>query len=184
MFNECKAAQMAAWFIQQRGGRISHLKLMKLLYLADREAMQQHGFPISGDHFAALPHGPVLSQTLSLADGSCESKPGGWESWMSDKDNHEIGLRRTVSREVLDQLSDAELEVMQKVWAQFGRMTRWEIRDYTHQHCPEWIDPQGSSKRIPYRNVFKALGHDTAQAIELSARIDAEHRTSSLFAAL
>ena len=47
MFNERKAAQMAAFFLGQgSGGRLAHLKLMKLLYLADREAVRAFGLPI------------------------------------------------------------------------------------------------------------------------------------------
>ena len=38
-FNERKAAQMAAFFLHQGGGKLEVLKLMKLLYLADRQAM-------------------------------------------------------------------------------------------------------------------------------------------------
>ena len=70
MFNERKAAQMAAFFLGQLLDRkMPHLKLMKLLYLSDREAVRAFGWPISGDRLVSMPHGPVLSQTLNLMDG-------------------------------------------------------------------------------------------------------------------
>ena len=47
MFNERKAAQVAAWFLRRSGRRMAHLKLMKLMYLADREALNEFGFPIT-----------------------------------------------------------------------------------------------------------------------------------------
>ena len=63
MFNERKAAQMAAFFLGQLLDRkMPHLKLMKLLYLSDREAVRAFGWPISGDRLVSMPHGPVLSQ--------------------------------------------------------------------------------------------------------------------------
>ena len=34
-----------------------HLKLMKLMYLADREAVRTCGFPITGDRFVSMPQG-------------------------------------------------------------------------------------------------------------------------------
>ena len=36
-FNEVKATQAAARLLRNRGGRMKYLKLIKLLYLADRE---------------------------------------------------------------------------------------------------------------------------------------------------
>ena len=48
MFNERKVAQIAAYFLHRRGGCMSHLKLMKLMYLADREAFNRFGRSITG----------------------------------------------------------------------------------------------------------------------------------------
>lgn len=184
MFSERKITQMAVFLLHKCGGRMSHLKLMKLLYLADREAMARFGAPISGDHIVAMPHGPVLSMTLNFMDGDVESSPGGWEEWISDKDNHEISLRnQSITRKQLDELSDAEIEVLEAVWNRFGKMSRWEIRDYTHT-LPEWQDPHGSSLPIPHKNVFHALGRSEREAEELSARIESERAIDRLFAAL
>ncbi|GMQ79087.1 MAG: Panacea domain-containing protein [Anaerolineae bacterium] len=182
MFNEQKAAQMAAFFLGRRGGAMSHLKLMKLLYLADREAMRQFEFPISGDHMVSMPHGPVLSMTLNYMDGNIESSPGGWEEWISAKENHELSLRQPVQREALDELSDADIDILETVWTQFGHMSRWEIRDYTHDNCPEWSDPNGSSKPISPKDVFLALGRSSDVAEELDADIEAERSLNRLFA--
>jgi len=182
MFSEQKAAQMAAFFLGKRGGTMSHLKLMKLLYLADREAMEQFEFPISGDHMVSMPHGPVLSMTLNYMDGNIESSPGGWEEWISAKDNHELSVRQPVQREALDELSDADIEILETVWAKFGHMNRWEIRDYTHDNCPEWSDPNGSSGPISPKDVFLALGRSSDVAEELDADIEAERSLNRLFA--
>jgi uncharacterized phage-associated protein len=59
MFDDRRVAQMAAYLLSREKGRMNHLKLMKLLYLADRESMKRHGQPISGDRFVAMDHGPV-----------------------------------------------------------------------------------------------------------------------------
>lgn len=185
MFNERKAAQMAAFFLGQNPeGRMPHLKLMKLLYLADREAVRNFGFPISGDRMVSMPHGPVLSMTLNLMDGDIESCPGGWEEWISDKENHELSLRQPLNTESLDELAPAELEVLCSVWQQFGAMGKWEIRDWTHDHCSEWEDPRGSSNPIPFERLARAVGFDAAAAKELSAQIHAEQEIDRLFATL
>ena len=184
MFNERKVAQMAAFLLGKGGDRMPHLKLMKLLYLSDREAMERYGFPISGDCIVAMPHGPVLSMTLNLMDGDVESLPGGWDSLISDKENHELSLKGSVTRSDLDELSQADIDVLEAVWARFGHMGKYEIRDYTHDHCPEWTDPNGSSNPIPYEKVFRALGRSKDVAAKLSARIEDERSLDKTFAAL
>lgn len=185
MFNERKVAQMAAFFLgQTKEGRMPHLKLMKLLYLSDREAVRAFGHPVSGDFMVSMPHGPVLSMTLNLMDGDTESQPGGWEEWISDKENHELSLRDSVNTGDLDELAPAEVEVLNKVWTEFGSMGKWEIRDWTHQHCPEWQDPKGSSNPIPFERLAQAVGFDKNAAQELAAQIQAEQEIDRLFAAL
>lgn len=183
MINEQKVAQMAAYLLKKRGGCMAHLKLMKLLYLADREAMARYGAPITGDRVVSMPHGPVLSMTLNLMDGDVESSPNGWDEWISDKANHELSLNHDVMNADLDELSQADIEVLEEVWTKFGKMSRWEIRDYTHT-LPEWEDPNGSSNAIPYRKIMMALGRSEEEASYLCAEIEAERAIDKLFASI
>ena len=182
MFNERKAAQVAAWFLRQAGGRMPHLKLMKLMYLADREALGEYGFPITGDKAVSMPHGPVLSMTLDHINGDTESGEDGWESWISGREDHEVALRDR--NDALDEISAAETDVLARVWGRFGRMNKWQIRDYTHDHCLEWEDPQGSSTPIPFERIFTALGRSREEATQLAERIAEEQRVDGVLAAL
>lgn len=185
MFNQRKTAQEAAFFLGKAPDkRMSHLKLMKLLYLADRESVRLFGWPISGDRLVSMPHGPVLSQTLNLMDGDAESQPDGWDAWISDKENHELSLRRPIQAADLDELAPAEIEVLESVWGQFGSMGKWEIRDWTHKHCAEWQDPNGSSFPIRYEDLARAVGFDEEAARRVAEQIQAEDKVDRLFAAL
>jgi len=170
MYNELKAAQAAAHFLILRGGRMSNLKLMKLLYLSDRESMNRYGYPMTGDNFSSLPHGPVLSITKDFMDGSVLSQEGGWQSLMNDKENYEIALKEGVTPETLGSLSQADIEILNSVWDQFGAMGRWQIRDYTHE-LPEWEDPKGSSMPIRYKDVLLALRKPLEEAKQIEANI-------------
>ena len=49
LFNEKKAAQAAAYFLLRAGGPLTVLKLMKLLYLAERGSFERYGTPMIGD---------------------------------------------------------------------------------------------------------------------------------------
>ena len=55
------------------------------------------------------------------------------------------------------ELSDADIEVLEETWQRFGRMDQWELREWTHANCPEWHDPQGSSRPIAPEELLAAL---------------------------
>lgn len=54
IFDEHKATQAAAYLLRRGGGRMRYMKLIKLLYLADRTALIETGSPITGDRFVAM----------------------------------------------------------------------------------------------------------------------------------
>ena len=185
MFSERKVAQMAADLLHRGKGRMNYLKLMKLLYLADREAMKRHGWPISGDRYVSMDHGPVLSQTLNFINGAVKFEEHGWGYWIADKADYAVSLRhKRVTREMLDQLSEADLEVLADVYAKFGRMDQWKLAAYTHRYCREWQDPKGSSLPISYEAIFRALGRTPAEAKLLGARLEEQRRIDKVFASL
>ena len=163
---------------------MKYLKLLKLLYLADRESMKRHGHPISGDSYVSMDHGPVLSRTFNLIKGAGQFEDRGWGHWIADEANYVVSLRHKASRDALDELSEADVDVLNDVHAKFGRMKPWDLVDYVHRYCREWQDPAGSSMPIPYEAVFKALGRSPAEAKKLAARIEREHRIDKVFARL
>ena len=48
-FNEAKAAAAAAVLLRHSGGRMPYMRLIELLYLADRESLDRTGEPIVGE---------------------------------------------------------------------------------------------------------------------------------------
>jgi len=51
---------------------MNYMRLLKLLYIADREMLAQHAQPITGDRVVAMERGPVLSRTYDLILGKTE----------------------------------------------------------------------------------------------------------------
>jgi len=182
-FNERKVAQMAAFFIQRNDGCLSILKLMKLLYLADRRALDMFDAPISGDRMVSMPHGPVLSKTYELMNGSGFSVSDGWDSLIADRAGHMLSLKQTACQQDLDlpALSEADIDVLEAVQAEYGAMAPWELRNFTHDHCAEWQDPEGSSRPIDYRDVFVALGRTPAEARQAQQELESHNSMDQLF---
>ena len=51
LFQEPKAAQAAAFMLYKANGKLEVLKLMKLMYLAERESFARFGEGLTGDAF-------------------------------------------------------------------------------------------------------------------------------------
>jgi uncharacterized phage-associated protein len=182
IFNEKKAAQVAAFFAYKAGGNINVLKLMKLMYLAERESFREFGEPMIGDAMVSMPRGPVLSNTYDFTT-SGGYDPRGWSFWLKDRAGHSIGLRRKIGNpsEVLLELSNAELQLIGKVWEKFGGKDKWELVRFTHDECKEWQDPNGSSAGIPPERLLEALGYDKQERTFLVEKITQQKAIDQFF---
>lgn len=187
LYSEVRAAQVAAFFLYKAGGRMSILKLMKLMYLAERLSLQKYGEPVTGDRLVSMPYGPVLSHTLNHINGLLASSKGGWDDWISDKENREVALYdpsmlRSPEQDLLA-LSESDLEVLNDIWEQFGHLSKWQLVDYTHSDdCPEWKDPGKSSYPITYIELFKAFDFSQNESKELSDRLEIQRCLNRLLA--
>jgi uncharacterized phage-associated protein len=106
--------------------KISRLRLMKLLWLADRIHLNRYGRFILRDTYYALPHGPVPSKTMDLSERSVEDifTVRGYEIEAEDNFNPKF-------------FSKSDLEVLNEVWERFGDLKELVLRDYSH-FFPEW----------------------------------------------
>ena len=180
-FDERKAAQVAAYFARKESGQIDILKLVKLIYLSDRKNMERNGHPIINDKFVSMPHGPVNSMTLNYINGAVDHAEE-WDKYISDRAGYTVATAKEFDIDDFDELSDTDLETLDAVWKECGNMTKWEIRDWTHEHCPEWEYPQGGAEPIPHERVFKFLGFENAN--ELASQVKIERGIDELFASL
>lgn len=174
-FDSAKAAQVAAFFVA-REPHIEKLKLIKLVYLAERRALSQYGRPMLYDEFYSLKDGPICSSTLNGINGELDAST--WSSLIAlDSNGRNVHPVREVGRDDLDEVSDAEMDVLESVWAEFKDFTSSQIRNWTHKHCPEYTEVEKGRVPISYADVLKALGDDYASAIE--SDITAARRAAS-----
>src|SRR5688572_27768282 len=103
-FNEKKATQAAAYLLRLRGGRMSYMKLIKLLYLADRLSLTRRGRPITTDRYVSMDRGPVLSRTLNLITEDREpAAPSFWAEFIAEPSNFEVELKSDPGADELSQ---------------------------------------------------------------------------------
>lgn len=172
MFNELKTAQAAAYLLYKAGGQMHHLKLMKLLYLADRLSWKERDYSISGDSYYSLPFGPVLSQTLDLMRGESielyNDRQSEWAKWIADKENHTVSTVKKFDEAdeyFFDCLSKSDEEILDKIFEDFGHFKTFALVNYTHdsRYVPEWEDPNGSRKQITLPHLLSCLGKTPEQ---------------------
>lgn len=186
LFDERRAAQAAAFLLYRAKGRLPLIKLVKLMYLAERLSLERYGEPITGDRLVSMPHGPVLSLTYDHINGAVPSIEGGWDAWIADRAGHEVALRdesmiRSPEQDLL-RLSETDLEVLGETWDKFGHWDRWDLVAYTHSAaCPEWEDPDGSSFPIEYETLFEKLGYTPEQAKALTSRLAEQRQLNDVF---
>ena len=178
-YREDKATQAAAIFIRNEGGTLNHMKLIKLLYLAERAALQSWARPITFDTLVSMDHGPVLSITLDRINSQPNPKePRYWNRFISERggDGHELRLLREVPE---DQLSPAEVELLGKTYQEFGQKDQWELEEYTHT-LPEWRNPNRSVLPIDIAEILRAGDYTDEEIAEVNGSLGAESFANGL----
>ena len=167
VFDTRKTAQAAASLLALANGTMSYMVLVKLLYLADRRSLIETGAPITGDRMVAMPHGPVLSQTLdqiNMGKSVDPEEPGVWYEYVTEPAGYNVSA--TKAEVETDELSRYELKILSDTFEQFGNMTKWALRDFTHT-LPEWSDPHGSSHPIEPETILRASGKSDTEVEQL-----------------
>lgn len=167
-FNERKAVQAAGRLILQGGGEMNYMALLKLLYLIDREALLRWGRPVTGAAVVAMSRGPVLSQVFDRVSQKKQNLSESiWHKFIPRPASYVYTVRFS---EVPDTtaLSEAEIALIDEVFAAHRNKSEDELVDFTHQ-LPEWRDPGKTSVPIPFEDILKA-GKKTAAQIAAIAR--------------
>jgi len=170
-FDKIKATEATVYLLNK--GENSELYLihaLKMLYIAERRALQRWGRSITWDRFVSMDNGPVLSRTYNLMSGSDRSAEI-WDRHISDRSNHKISIAEPLDPQ---KLSLAELKLLDEVFHEFGHVPRFDVCDHTHKF-PEWKDPDGSSLPIEISEILKAADWTDEEIQEL----ENEHESRS-----
>jgi uncharacterized phage-associated protein len=167
-FNIKKTIQAIAAFLHFHGSKeMSYLRMLKLLYLADRESLKETGRTITGDRVVAMEHGPVLSSAYDLIKG----EHTGWPVWSEflGKKGYRIELLKDPGNGAL---SKYEVSKLRELTERYADKNEWDMVEIVHA-LDEWKknDPGKSSKPIPLEDILEAVGRsEDREAILQDAR--------------
>jgi len=74
----------------------------------------------------------------------------------------------------------AEEQLIDEIFARYGHMTRWQLRDFSHT-LPEWQDPQGSSRRIDPADILRSAGYSDEAIDDIAAELEESVLADSIF---
>ncbi len=164
MMRERQAAQLSAAFILKARRAVGLVRLLKLVYLAEREAMRRSGFPIVLDDIYAMEAGMVLSRTFDLMKAKAGTPTTGeWAQFIAPPSHRGIDVRRGVGARLLDALGPADLDVVEDVWVGHGAKSADELVHEVHHKLDEWVEfwecPNRRSRavHVPYDRLFEII---------------------------
>jgi uncharacterized phage-associated protein len=164
-----KKIQAVGVLLRAEDDRADRLRLLKLLYIADREALKDRGAPIVGGRVVAMDHGPLHSEVYDLIKGEHECEPE-WSEFFAE-DGNKVRLRRDPGRM---ELSAYEIEKLNEVSNRFRLSDTWQVANETHGF-PEYVASysEGTSRTIPLEKILAAVGFSDADIAAI--RRDAEN---------
>jgi uncharacterized phage-associated protein len=153
-----KATPAVARLIQKSGAPIDYLRLIKLVYLADRKSIIDRGIPIVGGTYYSMRKGPVISEVMNFVN--MQNAPR-WKETISPRSGDEVRLCGIPD---FGALSKSELNILDGVVAEHHQRTTEELVAWCHDHCPEYEQVRaGQRKLITVESILKGAKKEVAQ---------------------
>jgi uncharacterized phage-associated protein len=177
-FNSIKSTQAAAHILKRAGGQMSKYILLKMIYLADRLALEKWCAPITGDEPHSMQYGPVPSRIYDFTKGSIR----GASLWMKTIETRgsTLVLKSDPGR---DDLSDSEIELIDSIYEQFKDFSFGAMRTYCHE-LPEYDGDVGKGARpIRIETLLRDLGKTNDQIEHVEKMCQEEAVLNAIFRA-
>lgn len=135
-FSYHKAIQALNFFARQNSDcTIDKLRVLKLVFFADRYHLRKYGRTVTNDRYYAMRLGPVPSATKEMVDLTLiDSRERHYAAEYLAKGKGTNSLRSIADLD-LDVLSETDLEALRFSWRVFGHRT--DVVSKTHSY-PEW----------------------------------------------
>jgi len=136
-FDYQKATQAINYLARKEGGKIDKLKLIKLIYFAERYHLRRHGRPIINDTYFAMKRGPVPSSVKDIVEMSgflADEERDYAQKFICPSPPYSVDSLAEVDT---DLFSDSELDALDFAYREFGDAHQHQLVELTHEY-PEW----------------------------------------------
>lgn len=130
--------------------KMNRLKLIKLLWAADRIHIRKYGRTITNlNDYYAMPHGPVCSLALDIAQMNDIALNDDDISYLNDYFTSDIKDTSMQKNPGEDRLSDSDKKALKEAWKKFKDENPFELADNISHKYPEWAKYGTTSGRQP-----------------------------------
>jgi len=182
--DEVKATQAAAYLLgSTQGSKFGmYRKLVRLMYLADREALARFGFSITRGAHCSLPDGPVISEVKDLlTDSTYKHKYKSLGYWSDHitctrDDGVQVANDPGVGR-----LSASNILVLDDIKEKYGSLSDSQLGNITHK-LPEYDEPtdRKNPTRIKAERTLASGVFTSAQAKSIAEEAKARNHFRQL----
>ena len=183
MFNIEKLIQACNYLIKKNNAPLNYTKLIKMLYLADKESLKGSLQTITGDTYVSMDNGPVLSKLYDLIKGRHRNEKA-QNLWDSRFILNNYDLVAATERIPQNELSAFEIQILDQIHSQFKDYDVWEMINYVHNNCPEWKNPEGSAIAIQPQEILESIGKSTEEIDWILTETQAFEEEEQAFLAL
>jgi uncharacterized phage-associated protein len=131
------------------GRRLTQMQLQKLVYLAHGWCLAVTGEPLIEDEFEAWEFGPVerkLYQALRRYGSGPVSRPIRWGDDSPFADDLDF------TEDAFEELDEKESDVVDRVWANYGRFPAHKLSALTHEPGTPWTNVFEPGRNRPVSN--------------------------------
>lgn len=162
-----KTIVQAINYLLKKTGQADKLKIVKLLFLADKLHLLKYARTITGDDFFAMKRGPVGSKTLDLLNQNMEYLDN-TEIEYSKKYLQKIDALNYEAKRIeseYEMLSESDKTVLDEIALKFGKLSGGDLVELVHQY-PEWkyhedhFKERESSIKIKVEEMFSTIKLD------------------------
>jgi uncharacterized phage-associated protein len=134
---------------------MTRLRLLKLLFIADRMSIKEMGFPILGSKIVAMDNGPLHSAIYDLIKGNHPAEPI-WSKYIMTDGPRDVVM---VDEPDLSKLSRPEIALLARVSDDHVQQDDWTISNLTREF-EEWKQyySKGTPAEIPLEAVIDGAG--------------------------
>ena len=148
IFDEKQATEAMVFLLSLNGGNMSCMKVIKMLYLADRYSMSNGHGSITTDSYISLPDGPASSNILDCIRWNSGVE---WKKHIRTNGNL-VEISYPIKH--YEKLSRYYMETLSNVYERFKDYNLEELESCCRS-LGEWKNPHGSSMPISIESIIE-----------------------------